>query len=44
MVIPVGDMNNQVMTTVKKQNDSKVQITEHGDFVFVPLLDNKAWG
>jgi len=44
MVIPVGDMKNQVMTTVKKQNDSKVQITEHGDFVFVPLLDNKAWG
>ena len=44
MVIPVGDMKNQVMTTVKKQNDSKVQITEYGDFVFVPLLDNKAWG
>ena len=44
MVIPVGDTNNQVMTTVKKQNDSKIQNTEHGDFIFVPLLDNKAWG
>jgi len=44
MIIPVGDTKNQIMTTVTKLNDSKTQYTEHGDFVFVPLLDDKAWG
>jgi hypothetical protein len=30
------------MTLVKKNEDESLTITEHGDFIFVPMLENKA--
>ena len=43
LVIPVGETDRQVMTTVVKLSNGEYQITEHGDFIFVPLLDNRSW-
>ena len=37
MVIPVGDTQTQIMTLVEKK-DGKIAISEHGTFIFVPLL------
>jgi len=37
MVIPVGDTQTQTMTLVEKIN-GKIVISEHGTFIFVPLL------
>lgn len=37
MVIPVGDNQVQIMTLVEKKN-GKIEISEHGNFIFVPLL------
>jgi len=37
LVIPVGDSHVQIMTLVEKKN-GKVEISEHGTFIFVPLL------
>lgn len=39
MVIPVGD-NSQVMKLVEK-SEGEVLVSEHGDFRFVPMLENK---
>ena len=43
LIIPVGDSNNQVMTSIKKIDNDDYEITEHGNFVFVPLLDKPSW-
>jgi protein-L-isoaspartate(D-aspartate) O-methyltransferase len=43
LVIPVGDTKNQVMTSIIKSTDGQFEIKEHGDFVFVPLLDERSW-
>jgi len=43
LVIPVGGRDQQVMTSIKKTDDGDCETTEHGDFVFVPLLDNRSW-
>ncbi len=42
LVIPVGEGREQVMKTVTKISATEVQIKEHGDFRFVPLLEDKA--
>ena len=38
MVVPVGGMSGQIMKLVEKINDTETLITEHGDFIFVPML------
>ena len=42
LVIPVGEGREQVMKTVTKISATEVQIKKHGDFRFVPLLEEKA--
>jgi protein-L-isoaspartate(D-aspartate) O-methyltransferase len=42
MVIPVGESNSQVMTRLVKTGQDEFEITEHGQFVFVPLLKGRA--
>ena len=41
MVIPVGDGDNQIMHLVEKISETETSITTHGNFSFVPMLDNK---
>jgi protein-L-isoaspartate(D-aspartate) O-methyltransferase len=41
LVIPVGDGDIQVMTTITKISESKTEKKELGTFRFVPLLGNK---
>lgn len=43
LVIPVGD-KVQIMTLIEKIADKKFEKTEFGEFKFVPLLEDKAWG
>ena len=43
MVIPVGDTDNQIMTSIKRVDDDNYVETDHGDFVFVPMLDKRSW-
>tara|TARA_B100000989_G_C19329600_1_gene380205 strand:- start:408 stop:659 length:252 start_codon:yes stop_codon:yes gene_type:complete len=40
MVVPVG-RNIQKMKLVVKKSNSNYDISEHGDFSFVPMLKNK---
>lgn len=42
MVIPLGDSNSQVMTRIVRKSEEEYEITEHGRFVFVPLLKGKS--
>jgi protein-L-isoaspartate(D-aspartate) O-methyltransferase len=42
LVIPVGDGEIQVMTTITKISETKIEKKEWGTFRFVPLLGNKA--
>ncbi len=41
LVIPVGDTNTQIMTTILKTSDTKYKKTEHGTFIFVPMIENR---
>ena len=41
MVVPVGSLNEQVMTTVLKKNDNEKEIIELDKFRFVPMLGQK---
>lgn len=41
MIIPIGDHDNQVMNLIEKNADNSLTITEHGDFLFVPMLKGK---
>jgi len=41
LVIPVGDGEIQVMTTVKKISEKQAEKKEWGTFRFVPLVENK---
>ena len=43
IVIPVGDMKVQVMTTVRRVEENKFEVKKHGDFVFIPMLDKRSW-
>lgn len=38
MVIPVGDSNGQDMLLIEKISDTETRTTNHGRFIFVPLL------
>ena len=42
MVIPVGS-NLQTMTRIEKTKENELNVTQHGNFRFVPLLGNKEW-
>jgi len=40
MVVPVGEFNGvQIMTVLDKVGENDFEITEHGNFQFVPMLD-----
>jgi protein-L-isoaspartate(D-aspartate) O-methyltransferase len=41
MVLPLGNRNAQTMTCIEKKSDKDYNITEHGAFVFVPMLKGK---
>ena len=41
-VIPVGEGSDQVMVLVERKSDEEQQVTEHGKFRFVPMLEQKA--
>jgi protein-L-isoaspartate(D-aspartate) O-methyltransferase len=43
MIIPLGDVV-QVMTLIRKIGPKKFETVEYGEFKFVPLLEDKAWG
>ncbi len=38
LVVPVGNSSSQVMTVVEKTGDDTYEYTDHGNFVFVPML------
>lgn len=42
MVIPVGESKSQVMTRIIRESEDEFVKTEHGHFVFVPLLKGKS--
>lgn len=42
LVAPIGHESNQKMTKLVKINENKVDITTHGDFIFVPMLKGKS--
>jgi protein-L-isoaspartate(D-aspartate) O-methyltransferase len=41
LVMPVGSTNSQTMTLVEKLSENEFRTTEHGSFIFVPLLKGK---
>jgi protein-L-isoaspartate(D-aspartate) O-methyltransferase len=41
LIVPLGDTNSQTMTLVEKQGEKDFKKTEHGLFVFVPMLGGK---
>jgi len=41
MVAPVGVGNIQVMQLIEKIDDKNIKTTEHGNFSFVPMLNDK---
>lgn len=38
LVIPVGNSDSQVMTVVERTGPDSFEYTEHGNFIFVPML------
>ncbi|MEG1909790.1 MAG: protein-L-isoaspartate O-methyltransferase, partial [Bacteroidales bacterium] len=43
LVVPIGD-DQQTMVRVKKESESEISVSEHGNFRFVPMLEEKAKG
>jgi protein-L-isoaspartate(D-aspartate) O-methyltransferase len=41
MVIPFGNLDHQIMLLVEKTSEQEYTSTEHGSFVFVPMLKGK---
>lgn len=41
MVVPVGGRSSQTMTLVEKTSETKYHTSQHGAFVFVPMLKGK---
>jgi protein-L-isoaspartate(D-aspartate) O-methyltransferase len=41
LVVPVGSSSSQVMTLIEKLGESEYRKTEHGSFIFVPMLGGK---
>ncbi|MAO71177.1 MAG: protein-L-isoaspartate O-methyltransferase [Flavobacteriales bacterium] len=44
MVAPIGSGDVQVMYLIKKISESEISTTTHGEFSFVPMLNNKNYG
>ena len=44
MVVPIGDGDVQVMHLIEKISDTENKITTHGEFSFVPMLNDKQNG
>jgi len=42
LVVPVGPQELQTMVTIQKISDAEILRTEHDQFRFVPMLENKA--
>ena len=42
LVIPVGAGDVQIMTTITRQSENEFINNGHGDFRFVPMLEDKA--
>jgi protein-L-isoaspartate(D-aspartate) O-methyltransferase len=42
LVMPVGSSDSQRMTLVEKLSENEYQTSEHGSFIFVPLLKGKS--
>jgi protein-L-isoaspartate(D-aspartate) O-methyltransferase len=38
LVIPLGNSGTQVMTVVERRGEESFDYTEHGSFIFVPML------
>lgn len=43
LVVPIGD-EQQTMIRVKKETEAEVSVSEHGNFRFVPMLEEKVKG
>lgn len=41
LIMPVGNANSQRMTLVEKLSENEYHTSEHGSFIFVPLLKGK---
>lgn len=41
MIVPIGDEKEQKMILINKSTEGLIDITEHGAFVFVPMLKGK---
>jgi protein-L-isoaspartate(D-aspartate) O-methyltransferase len=44
MVAPIGDGDVQVMHLIEKITETETKITTHGEFLFVPMLNNRENG
>ena len=44
MVAPIGDGDIQVMHLIEKLSETETRITTHGEFSFVPMLNDKSNG
>ena len=44
MVAPIGDANIQVMHLIEKISETETRVTTHGEFSFVPMLNDKSSG
>ena len=42
MVAPIGNGDVQVMHLIEKISESEIKTTTHGNFSFVPMLNNKS--
>ena len=38
LIVPLGNSNSQIMTLVEKTGDDNYKTSEHGHFVFVPMI------
>ena len=41
MVAPIGKGDVQVMNLIEKISETETKITTHGEFSFVPMINNK---
>ena len=44
MVAPIGDVDVQVMHLIEKKSDTETRVTTHGEFSFVPMLNDRSSG
>tara|TARA_B100001115_G_C15762150_1_gene373451 strand:+ start:254 stop:898 length:645 start_codon:yes stop_codon:yes gene_type:complete len=40
IVVPIGDSSNQVMHLIERISEKEIKNTKHGDFLFVPMLND----